>query len=215
MEPSPLIHAGLASKFITGAVAPHQFPPDDLPELAFAGRSNVGKSSLLNRLLNRRNLARVSRTPGRTREINFFSVGEHGRFVDLPGYGFAKVTQGQRSVWDKVAMAYFSNRRCLRAVILLLDLRRGFTDADVEVVAFFQEYGIGFVPVATKIDKLNSNPRRQALITLAQRLKQETRLAMTPPIPVSALHGDGLPELWQHLEGILAGPQPDQYLNLS
>ncbi|MBF0126466.1 MAG: YihA family ribosome biogenesis GTP-binding protein, partial [Magnetococcales bacterium] len=197
------MRAGMASKFITGAVASHQFPPDDLPELAFAGRSNVGKSSLLNRLLNRRNLAKVSRTPGRTREINFFAVGERGRFVDLPGYGFAEVGRGHRSVWDQVANAYFSQRRNLRAVILLLDLRRGLTEADQEVVAFLEARGIGFVPVATKIDKLNSNPKRQALLTLADGLRRTTRLAMTPPLPVSSLKGDGIGALWQQLEQIL------------
>ncbi|MEO5331481.1 MAG: ribosome biogenesis GTP-binding protein YihA/YsxC [Magnetococcus sp. YQC-5] len=203
MEHSALIHAGLTAKFITGAVAAHQFPPDDLPELAFAGRSNVGKSSLLNRLLNRRKLAKVSRTPGRTREINFFAVGEQGRFVDLPGYGYARVSQDQRSVWDQVADAYFSNRRCLRAVVLLLDLRRGFIGSDQEVVTFLEARGIGFLPVATKTDKLNSNSRRQALSALTTQLQQTTRLAMAPPVAVSILNGDGIPELWQHLGQIL------------
>ncbi len=209
-EPSSLIHAGLSSKFLVGAVRKQQFPPDDLAELAFAGRSNVGKSSLLNRLLNRRNLARVSRTPGRTREINFFAVGQQGRFVDLPGYGFAQVSTAQRSVWDQVAMAYFAHRRSLRAVILLLDLRRGLIDVDLSVVQFLEEQGIGFIPVATKIDKLHSHPRRQALITLTKQLQQTTHLAMTPPIPISALNGEGLPLLWHHLEQILATPEPMQ-----
>ncbi|MBF0628982.1 MAG: YihA family ribosome biogenesis GTP-binding protein [Magnetococcales bacterium] len=201
----PRTLAGLPSQFLVGAVARQQFPPDDLPEVAFAGRSNVGKSSLLNRLLNRRNLARVSRTPGRTREINFFAVGTQGRFVDLPGYGFAAVGRNQRLVWDRVAEAYFTERRSLRGVILLLDLRRGLLDSDLELVAYLEERGIGFLPVATKIDKLNGNPRRQSLVTLTERIRTNSRLAMAPPVAVSSLNGDGLGELWQLLERIL-GP---------
>ncbi|MBF0165932.1 MAG: YihA family ribosome biogenesis GTP-binding protein [Magnetococcales bacterium] len=203
MELPASIHPGLPSRFIVGAVSRQQFPPDDLPEVAFAGRSNVGKSSLLNRLLNRRNLARVSRTPGRTREINFFTVGEHGRFVDLPGYGYASVGRTQRLTWDRVAGDYFSERRCLRGVILLLDLRRGLLTLDTDLVTFLEERGIGFLPVATKIDKLNANPRRQALLTLTRQLNETTRLAMTPPVAVSTLTGDGIGELWHHLTKIL------------
>ncbi|MBF0341427.1 MAG: YihA family ribosome biogenesis GTP-binding protein [Magnetococcales bacterium] len=197
------VHAGLPSRFLVGAVSRQQFPPDELPEVAFAGRSNVGKSSLLNRLLNRRNLARVSRTPGRTREINFFAVGEKGCFVDLPGYGFAEVGRGQRVVWDRVAESYFTERRSLRGVILLLDLRRGLLEADLDLIRYLEERGIGFLPVATKIDKLNANPRRQALLALTKTLQQSTRLSMAPPVPVSALNGEGIPELWQQLERIL------------
>ncbi|MBF0272759.1 MAG: YihA family ribosome biogenesis GTP-binding protein [Magnetococcales bacterium] len=203
MQTSTPIHAGLSSQFIAGAVSRQQFPPDDLPEVAFAGRSNVGKSSILNRLLNRRNLARVSRTPGRTREINFFLVGTQGRFVDLPGYGFAEVGRNQRLVWDRVAEAYFNERRSLRGVILLLDPRRGLLDSDLELIAYLEERGIGFLPVATKIDKLKANPRRQALMTLAGQIRESTRLAMAPPVAVSSLNGDGVAELWQHLEKIL------------
>ncbi|MBF0189834.1 MAG: YihA family ribosome biogenesis GTP-binding protein [Magnetococcales bacterium] len=203
MHTSSPIHAGLSSQFIAGAVSRQHFPPDDLPEVAFAGRSNVGKSSILNRLLNRRNLARVSRTPGRTREINFFLVGTQGRFVDLPGYGFAEVARNQRLVWDRVAESYFNERRSLRGVILLLDPRRGLLDSDLALIAYLEERGIGFLPVATKIDKLKANPRRQALIALAGQIRESTRLAMAPPVAVSSLNGDGVAELWQHLEKIL------------
>ncbi|WP_130472906.1 ribosome biogenesis GTP-binding protein YihA/YsxC, partial [Candidatus Magnetaquicoccus inordinatus] len=100
-----------SAQFVIGAVSARQFPSDERAEIAFVGRSNVGKSSLLNRLLNRRNLARVSRTPGRTREINFFHVGSAWSFVDLPGYGYASVGQEQRSVWDQVLGSYFGQRR--------------------------------------------------------------------------------------------------------
>ncbi|MBF0614503.1 MAG: YihA family ribosome biogenesis GTP-binding protein [Magnetococcales bacterium] len=192
--------------FLTGAVSHNQFPPDDLPEIALAGRSNVGKSSLLNRLINRRNLARVSRTPGRTREINFFTLGTLARLVDLPGYGYAAVGQHQRLIWDRVAEAYFSNRRSLRGVILLIDLRRGLLPADLELIHYLEQRGIGFLPVATKIDKLNTNPKNQALRTLTQTLQQHTRLAISPPMPISSLTGTGIPELWQQLNQILTTP---------
>lgn len=203
-SPAPTTLAGHPAQFLVGAVSRHQFPPDDLPEVAFAGRSNVGKSSLLNRLLNRRNLARVSRTPGRTREINFFAIREQVRFVDLPGYGYAAVGRDQRLVWDRVAESYFKERRCLRGVILLIDLRRGLLESDLELIAYLETRGIGFLPVATKIDKLNANPRRQSLLTLEKSLKEQTKLAMAPPLAVSSLDGTGIPTLWEQLERILA-----------
>ncbi|MEO5362985.1 MAG: ribosome biogenesis GTP-binding protein YihA/YsxC [Magnetococcus sp. DMHC-8] len=193
-----------AARFVVGAVAASQFPADALAEVAFVGRSNVGKSSLLNRLLNRRGLARVSRTPGRTREVNFFRVGEQWWFVDLPGYGYASVAQGQRSVWDQLLGSYFAHRRHLRAVILLLDLRRGLTDLDRELLAHLDQYGIPALPVATKVDKLKSNDRRQALRLLEEILPRTSPFALMPVVSVSALTGDGLPVLWQRLQAILA-----------
>ncbi|MBF0583321.1 MAG: YihA family ribosome biogenesis GTP-binding protein [Magnetococcales bacterium] len=193
-----------AARFVLGAVTARQFPSEALPEVAFVGRSNVGKSSLLNRLLNRRSLARVSRTPGRTREINFFQVGERWWFVDLPGYGYASVAQQQRSVWDQVLGSYFEQRRNLRAVILLLDLRRGLTELDQELLSHLDQYGIPALPVATKVDKMKSNEGRQALRLLAERLPAVSPFALLPVVPVSALTGEGLPALWVRLQAILA-----------
>ena len=193
-----------AARFVLGAVAAQQFPDDTLAEVAFVGRSNVGKSSLLNCLLNRRNLARVSRTPGRTREINFFLVGERWWFVDLPGYGYASVAQQQRSVWDQLLDNYFGQRRNLRAVILLLDPRRGLTELDQELLTHLDQYGMPALPVATKVDKLKSNQRRQALCLLAESLPKASPFALLPLVPVSSLTGDGLPLLWERLQAILA-----------
>lgn len=193
-----------AAHFVLGAVSARQFPAEELPEVAFVGRSNVGKSSLLNRLLNQRGLARVSRTPGRTREINFFQVGGKWWFVDLPGYGYASVAQGQRSVWDQVLGSYFEKRRNLRAVILLLDLRRGITPLDQELLTHLDHQGIPALPVATKVDKLRSNERRNALRLLAEQLPAASAFALLPVVAVSALTGDGLPLLWQRLQAILA-----------
>lgn len=205
-----------AAHFVLGAVSAKQFPTDELPEVAFVGRSNVGKSSLLNRLLNRRSLARVSRTPGRTREINFFQVGERWWFVDLPGYGYASVAQQQRAVWDQLLGNYFKHRRTLRAVILLLDLRRGLTDLDQELLTHLDQYGIPALPVATKVDKMNSNERRVALRLLAETVPKASPFALLPVVSVSALTGDGLPLLWERLQAILADTADTQsHSNLS
>ncbi|MBF0421874.1 MAG: YihA family ribosome biogenesis GTP-binding protein [Magnetococcales bacterium] len=194
----------LRSEFITGAVDSRDFPAATFPEIAFAGRSNVGKSSLLNRLLNRKNLARVSRTPGRTREINFFSVGGRFIFVDLPGYGYAKVPRDQRQVWDRVMEHYLKNRSGLRAVVILLDLRRGLTSLDLELMALLAASGTPWLPIATKIDQLKSNPRRQALKDLQQRVLQIPGYGLPPVVPVSAHTNEGLEVLWQRLQDILA-----------
>ncbi len=192
------------AEFVLGAVSARQFPNDERAEIAFVGRSNVGKSSLLNRLLNRRNLARVSRTPGRTREINFFHVGDLWSFVDLPGYGYASVGQVQRSVWDQLLGSYFGQRRNLRAVVLLLDLRRGLTALDQELLRHLDQYGIPALPVATKVDKLKSNERRQALRQLAVVLPEASQFLLLPAVTVSALNGEGLPDLWHRLQAVLA-----------
>lgn len=189
--------------FELGAVSPKQFPDNSLAEIAFVGRSNVGKSALLNRVLNRRNLARVSRTPGRTREINFFRVGKRWWFVDLPGYGYAKIAKQQRSVWDQLMGGYFEKRRNLRAVVLLLDLRRGLTNLDQELLIHLDQLGIPSLPIATKIDKLKSNRQRTALIELNTILRQASPFILLPVVPVSSLNGEGIPALWQRLEQIL------------
>ena len=202
--------AGYPALFIGGAVSPRQFPPEQLPEVAFAGRSNVGKSSLLNRLLNRRHLARVSRTPGRTREINFFNIGERWIFVDLPGYGYAQVEQRQRQVWDQAIGGYLAHRRTLRAVILLLDLRRGVTPLDLELIGHLETVGVSYLPVATKIDKLKSNARRQAVTEMTRQLQQSARFALLPLVCVSSLSGDGLQDLWRRLEALLRDAREEE-----
>lgn len=193
----------LHAEFITGAVDPRGFPEVSLPEIAFAGRSNVGKSSLLNRLLNRKNLARVSRTPGRTREINFFAVGGRFLFVDLPGYGYAKVPHNQRQVWDRVMEHYLGGRTKLRAVVILLDLRRGVTDLDLGLMELLAITGTAWLPVATKIDKLKSNPRRQALRELHATIAGIPGYGLPPVVPVSAHTNEGMDTLWKRLKEIL------------
>lgn len=194
-----IVHA----EFVLGAVQPSQYPADPFPELAFAGRSNVGKSTLLNRILNRKSLARTSRTPGCTRELNFYRVNRGWWFVDLPGYGYAQVGRRQHHAWERELGGYLSQRSALRAVVLLLDLRRGVTDLDEEMIDFLEAHAVPWLPVATKADKLGSNPRREAVRQLQATLAARARLAVAPPLAVSALTGAGIPELWQTMQTLL------------
>ncbi|MBF0176352.1 MAG: YihA family ribosome biogenesis GTP-binding protein [Magnetococcales bacterium] len=193
------------AEFLTGAVMATQFPSENLPEVAFVGRSNVGKSSLLNRLVGQRKLARVSRTPGCTREINFFRVQERWLFVDLPGYGYAQAPRQRRGGWELVIGAYLRARRDVRAVVVLLDLRRGVTDLDRGMLVWLQELGIAWQPVVTKMDKLTGNGQRQALAEMLAELGGLGGFSLGPAVACSALSGQGIDVLQQRLEVILAG----------
>jgi GTP-binding protein len=176
------------ARFVVGATRPAELPPEGPPEIAFAGRSNVGKSSLLNRLLGRRSLARVSRTPGRTQQINFFAVGEALRFVDLPGYGFARVPLHVKEEWRVLVEHYLGGRKALRAVVVLIDARRGLAADDARLLDFLDAQRIASVLVATKIDKLKQSERRAALASADRDGRR--------PIPFSAATGEGAAELW-------------------
>ncbi|MBF0622353.1 MAG: YihA family ribosome biogenesis GTP-binding protein [Magnetococcales bacterium] len=191
------------AEFIIGAAAAKQFPQEPLAEVAFAGRSNVGKSSLMNKLLNRRKLVRVSGTPGCTREVNFFLINRHWWFVDLPGYGYAKVRRDQYELWNRTIGDYLSGRPQLRAVLMLIDIRRSLLDADLEMIALMESLGIGWVPVVTKADKLKSNPRRVALKKITEKIQTIERHAICKPIAVSAHSGEGMKVLWNQLLCIL------------
>jgi GTP-binding protein len=179
---------GSAAWFVAGAARPEQLPPEGPAEIAFAGRSNVGKSSLLNRLLGRRSLARVSRTPGRTQQINFFAVGEALRFVDLPGYGFARVPARVQEDWRVLVEHYLRRRRSLRAVVVLIDARRGLEADDEHLLEFLDAHGVASILVATKVDKLKRSERRAALAFEGPDGRQ--------PVPFSAVTGEGFAELW-------------------
>ena len=195
----------LNTEFITSAAEPSQFPAGGLPEIAFAGRSNVGKSSLLNALLGRKNLARVSRTPGRTRLVNFFRVvvsdkkGAEFVFVDLPGYGYAKVAKAVQEQWGPMIEGYLRGRPSLRGIVLLTDVRRGEED-EVNLVRWVGEQGLGLVAVATKIDKLPRGQRVQGIRDL------ETLLGVSV-IGCSAETGEGMDAVWKAIREVLAQPR--------
>lgn len=159
------------SDFITSAVKPEQYPKDGRAEVAFVGRSNVGKSSIINALTNRRHLAKVSGTPGKTRLINFFLINDSFYLVDLPGYGYAKVSKTEKESWGKIIEKYLIGRQELKRVILLVDCRHKPTDDDVLMFNWIKHYGYEVIVVATKSDKLTKNELRKSEIVIKETLK--------------------------------------------
>lgn len=176
-----------------------QLPASDLPEIAFSGRSNVGKSSLLNKLMNRKSLARVSSTPGKTVTVNFFRLDEV-RFADLPGYGFAKVGDSERRRWSDLMEGYFQSNRNLRLVVQLLDMRHPPSKDDMTMLNFLKDADIPFILVLTKSDKLNKTERNKRLEGFAEELKF---LGEYKAVPFSALKGEGVEELRGIIEAVL------------
>ncbi len=164
-------------EFLKGAVKLSQCPPQGLPEVAFAGRSNAGKSSALNRITGRRALARASKTPGRTREINFFELPETGRLVDLPGYGFARVPEDMRRQWRQMLESYLSKREDLRGLILLMDVRHPLTDFDRQMLDWVSAVDLPCHILLTKADKLSRGKAGSALLQLRRALKDQSRVS--------------------------------------
>lgn len=186
--------------FIKSATLVEQYPQHDLPEIAFIGRSNVGKSSLLNTLVNKKNLARTSNSPGRTQVINFFNVEDRICFVDLPGYGFAKVPQAIKDQWQPMIETYLTQRANLQTVVLILDARHRPTQQDRMMRDWLGSYQIPMITVATKIDKL-ATTKVQPQIKL---LRETLRIPLTEQVlPFSALTKEGLQAIlktvWQHI----------------
>jgi len=188
------------AEFLTGAASPRQFPPPVLPEVAFAGKSNVGKSSLINLLLNRKNLVKTSSTPGKTQQINFFLINDAFRLVDLPGYGYAKVPREQKEQWATLVTGYLRRRECLRGVVLLLDTRHDPTELDAQLAGWLAEAGVPMLPVATKADQVSRNK----LAVHQQRIAEVLELD-APPLPCSAKSKLGRNELWSRLRPWLEG----------
>ena len=207
----PLVIRELA--FLGGMAAPGGWrPPAALPEVAFAGRSNVGKSSLLNKLVRRRAFARVSRTPGRTREINFFQVNDQLVLADLPGYGYARVAHEKREVWRPLIEGYLRSSERLQGVVQLLDVRREPSEEDRIMLDFLSDLGVPTIIVVTKIDKLNVRAAKQQMTELARMLQLEDEQM----IPFSAVTGAGRDELAEAIVSLIeqpswraeAGPEP-------
>jgi GTP-binding protein len=185
--------------FIKSADAPAQFVPDDGAEVAFAGRSNAGKSSAINIIVNRRQFARTSKTPGRTQLINFFSLRDDVRIVDLPGYGFAKVSDRMRAHWADLMADYFESRASLRGMFLIVDIRRQLTDFDRQMLAFAESVGLPVHILLTKSDKLKRGQAAKALLEVRRELGD-----MATVQHFSALSRQGESEARERLEAFLA-----------
>lgn len=192
-----------SAKFVCSAVTPEQYPPDDLPEVAFAGRSNVGKSSLINKILNRKKLVRTSKTPGRTQLLNFFEINELWRFVDLPGYGYAKVPKEVQKRWRPMVENYLRTRVNLRGMVWLLDIRREVSKEDLTLWDWLRTKELTVIVVITKADKLSKNKRNKQAASIAKSLGMKAREL----IQFSAISGEGKDEIWEALRQLLDGDQ--------
>ncbi|UCG05457.1 MAG: YihA family ribosome biogenesis GTP-binding protein [Desulfobacterales bacterium] len=159
-----------SAEFITSATKASQYPPALLPEIAFAGRSNVGKSSLINTLVNRKHLVKTSRTPGRTQMINFFNINNAMVFVDLPGYGYARVPQAVRKQWGPMIETFLSKRETLKGVVVILDIRRTPKTEDLDLIHWLNHYNIARILVITKADKLSKNRQLNHQAAIIQAL---------------------------------------------
>jgi len=188
-----------SAEFIKSATKPSEYPQGNFPEVAFAGKSNVGKSSLINVLVNRKNLARTSSSPGRTQLINFFRVNGKISLVDLPGYGYSKVPLEVRKTWKPMVESYLQTRQEIRLVVLILDARRGVAPDDLALLDWLDYHGIPCTIVLTKADKLSQIERARQKKALAEisLLSGKTLLFF------SAVTGEGKDELWKLIQGYL------------
>lgn len=187
------------AEFVGAIAKPGQPPPDTLPEIAVAGRSNVGKSSLINALLGRKKLARVSKDPGRTREINFFRIDDRFLLVDLPGYGYAKVPQEVQRKWAPLIEAYLKENPRLLGLVILIDSRHGATKTDLQLIDFLGDVAVPVLFVLTKIDKLNRAGRQRAVA----KLRRQLDLPEDQVLATSARTKEGTQELLDSLEHLL------------
>jgi len=182
-------------EFLISAASPRDFPKTRLPEIAFAGKSNVGKSSVINRLLQRKNFARVGEKPGKTIHVNYFTVDKVAYFVDLPGYGFAKVAQAEKDRWARLMEDYFAANR-IDLGVLIVDARHAPTNNDITMARWFLDSGCPFVVVANKLDKL----KKSEIIPNLQTIREDLELPEAcPVIPFSAEKGQGRDELLKYI----------------
>jgi GTP-binding protein len=179
--------------FVKSAYRESHYPPPDRPEVAFAGRSNVGKSSLINTLVHRKGLAKTSATPGRTQALNFFSVADRFYLVDLPGYGYAVASRESKKSWQRMMEIYLSRRDTLKAVVVILDIRRDPSKGDVELIQWLKEYQRKVILVLTKSDKLS----RHQVMSRAQSIGEELKsISEDLPTVFSAKTRQGREEIW-------------------
>lgn len=183
------------------AVKPAQYPTDEMPEIAFAGKSNVGKSSLINSMVYRKAIARTSQNPGKTRTINFYNVENKLYFVDLPGYGYAKAPKTEIAKWGKMIENYLLKRKTLRAIILLIDIRHEPGENDRMMYDWLKHYGYKIIIIATKSDKLKRSQLSKHISMLRKSLQLDKSDLL---IPFSSETKDGRDELWEVIENIIA-----------
>ncbi len=187
-----------SAEFVTSAVKPNQYPDGGLPEIVFAGRSNVGKSSLINCLVNRRHLVKTSATPGKTRLINFFNINDQLLFVDLPGYGYAKVSRREQQNWGPMVDTYLTGRTVLKGAALLIDLRRRPREDEFLLIDLFSRHGIPFIIILTKADKLKRNAQKKQ----HQAIAADFGLREDHLIRFSAKSGQGKEEILAAIEDL-------------
>jgi GTP-binding protein len=185
----------LIAEFVTSSARPNQFPADGLPEIAFLGRSNVGKSSLINTLVGHPGMAFTSSTPGRTQTINFYRIEGKSYFVDLPGYGYARVPREMAAEWKQLIDSYLTDRELLRLCVLILDARRGWMEGDLELRDWLEFHKRRFLVIATKMDKLNQSETERGLRAI--------RKEGVEPLAFSATTGRGVREIWQAISTTL------------
>ncbi len=187
-------------KFVGSVAKLKQLPKIRLPEIAFSGRSNVGKSSLINSLLNRKKLAKTSSTPGKTRLLNYFEINESFYMVDLPGYGYAKVSHNERLAWKRLLESYLSKNDYIRGVVQIIDSRHGITKLDEDMLNWLSFLEIPTLVVATKVDKLPKSRAKH----LVQRIEKDVQLlGGTSVLPYSSMTKIGKAELWQSIDDLL------------
>ena len=188
-----------SATFVKSAVRPVDYPVSDLPEIAFAGRSNVGKSTMINTLVNRKGLVKTSRTPGRTQLLNFFNINDTFMLVDLPGYGFAKVPLAVKKSWGSMVQDYLKQRTNLKAVVLLFDIRRVPQGEDLQLLDWLEEWQIPTIPVLTKLDKVSKNNRRKQITPILEA----TGLSAEDFSLFSALSKEGRDDVWSRIDAVL------------
>jgi GTP-binding protein len=188
-----------SAEFIKSAVKPAHYPPENLPEIAFAGRSNVGKSSLINVLVNRKRLAKTSSTPGRTQLINFFMINNAFSFVDIPGFGYAKVPPAVKKQWGPMVETYLSTRKTLRGIVVIVDVRRTPGNEELDLLNWLNHYGIPSILVVTKTDKLNRSKQK----IQKQRIADALSLKSEDLLMFSAKTRQGKKALWNSISSLL------------
>ena len=185
-----------SSEIVVSAIRKEQYPAEGLPEIALVGRSNVGKSSATNALLNRRNFARTSQTPGKTRTINFYKINNEFYFVDLPGYGYAKVSKSEKDKWGVIMERYLQDRQELCAIFLLVDIRHEPTNDDVMMYEWIKHFGYNCVVIATKADKISRGQYQKHMSIIRKKLQLEKDEKV---IPLSSSKKTGVEDVWNEI----------------